>query len=95
MLPAADSRDRGAFRVSTMFARAWAMARRSSWKRRLVYTIGHSTRSFEELVAMLRAFSVDMLVDIRTVPRSRHNPQFNADTLRARLRARRIRYVPL
>jgi len=44
---------------------------------------------------MLRAFSVDVLVDIRTVPRSRHNPQFNADTLRARLRARRIRYVPL
>lgn len=44
---------------------------------------------------MLRAFSVEMLVDIRTVPRSRHNPQYNADTLRTRLRARRIRYVQL
>lgn len=71
------------------------MARRSSWKRHLIYTIGHSTRSFEELVSMLRAFSVGVLVDIRTVPRSRHNPQFNADTLRVRLRARRIRYVQL
>ena len=71
------------------------VARRSSWKRHLVYTIGHSTRSFDELVAMLRAFSVDVLVDIRTVPRSRHNPQYNADTLRTRLRGRRIRYVQL
>jgi uncharacterized protein (DUF488 family) len=71
------------------------MARRSSWKRHLIYTIGHSTRSFEELVSMLRAFSVGALVDIRTVPRSLHNPQFNADTLRLRLRARRIRYLPL
>lgn len=71
------------------------MARRNSWKQHLVYTIGHSTRSFDELVAMLRAFSVEMLVDIRTVPRSRHNPQYNADTLRTRLRARRIRYVKL
>jgi uncharacterized protein (DUF488 family) len=44
---------------------------------------------------MLRAFSVDVLVDIRTVPRSRHNPQYNADTLRTRLRGRRIRYVQL
>jgi uncharacterized protein (DUF488 family) len=69
------------------------VARLSSWKRRLIYTIGHSTRSFDELVEMLRAFSVDTLVDIRTVPRSRHNPQFNADTLPRKLRARRIRYA--
>ena len=71
------------------------MPRINSWKRHLVYTIGHSTRSFDELVSMLRAFSVDVLVDIRTVPRSRHNPQFNADTLRTKLRGRCIRYVQL
>jgi uncharacterized protein (DUF488 family) len=60
-----------------------------------IYTIGHSNRSFEELVAMLRAFGVTVLVDVRTIPKSRHNPQFNAETLRAALRRRRIRYVPL
>ncbi|HEV2440062.1 MAG TPA: DUF488 domain-containing protein [bacterium] len=57
-----------------------------------VYTIGHSTRSFDELVEALRSFGVRTLVDIRTVPRSRHVPQFNADSLRRRLPNRRIRY---
>jgi uncharacterized protein (DUF488 family) len=71
------------------------MARGESWRGARIYTVGHSTRTFEELVALLRAFEVTTLVDIRTVPRSRHNPQFDRDALRARLRARRIRYVHL
>lgn len=45
------------------------------------YTVGHSTRSVEELVALLRVPGVELLVDVRTVPRSRTNPQFNADVL--------------
>ncbi|KFL35520.1 DUF488 family protein [Arenimonas donghaensis] len=45
------------------------------------FTIGHSTRSIEEFAAMLRAADVGLVVDIRTVPRSRTNPQFNKDTL--------------
>jgi uncharacterized protein (DUF488 family) len=57
-----------------------------------IYTIGHSTRSFDELVEALRSFGVRTLVDIRTVPRSRHVPQFNAETLRRTLPNRRIRY---
>ena len=44
---------------------------------------------------MLRAFGVAVLADIRTMPRSRHNPQFNADALRSALRSRRLRYVHL
>jgi uncharacterized protein (DUF488 family) len=44
-----------------------------------LYTIGHSTRSAQELIALLREAGVDLLVDIRTVPRSRFNPQFNAE----------------
>jgi len=44
-------------------------------------TIGHSNRSIEEFLEMLRAHSVELLVDVRTVPRSRHNPQFNRDML--------------
>jgi uncharacterized protein (DUF488 family) len=46
-----------------------------------IMTIGHSTRSLEELIAALRANGVDRLVDIRTIPRSRHNPQFNREEL--------------
>jgi len=57
-----------------------------------VYTIGHSTRSFDDMVEALRSFGVRTLVDIRTVPRSRHVPQFNAESLRRTLPNRRIRY---
>lgn len=45
------------------------------------YTIGHSTRSVAELAALLREAGADLLVDVCTVPRSRTNPQFNADVL--------------
>ncbi|MFT0548686.1 DUF488 family protein [Allopusillimonas ginsengisoli] len=45
------------------------------------FTIGHSTRTLEELAAMLNDAGVEMLVDIRTVPRSRTNPQYNEDTV--------------
>jgi hypothetical protein len=48
-----------------------------------------------ELVALLRAFDISVLADIRTIPRSRHNPQFNGDALRSALRSRRLRYVHL
>jgi uncharacterized protein (DUF488 family) len=65
----------------------------TSWKRSHLYTIGHSTRTLDELVALLRAFEVKCLVDVRTIPRSRHNPQFNGDTLGAALRSRRLRYA--
>src|SRR5687767_1071912 len=64
-----------------------------NWRGAPIYTIGHSTRTFDELVAMVRAFDISMVVDIRTIPRSRHNPQFNGDVLRAALRSMRLRYV--
>jgi len=44
---------------------------------------------------MLRAFGVSALADIRTIPKSRHNPQFNGDALRAALRSRRVRYLQI
>jgi uncharacterized protein (DUF488 family) len=46
-----------------------------------IWTIGHSTRPIEEFLNLLKAHEIQRLVDVRTVPRSRHNPQFNADTL--------------
>ena len=65
------------------------------WARARIYTVGHSTRSAEELVELLRAHDVQTLVDIRTVPRSRTNPQFNRDTLPKTLAQEDLRYVHL
>jgi uncharacterized protein (DUF488 family) len=56
-------------------------------------TIGHSTHSIDEFTWMLRAHGVETLVDVRTVPRSRHNPQFNRETLPDSLQAAGIEYV--
>jgi uncharacterized protein (DUF488 family) len=47
----------------------------------LVCTIGHSDRPLDQFIDLLRENAVDCVLDIRTVPRSRHNPQFNRDTL--------------
>jgi uncharacterized protein (DUF488 family) len=60
-----------------------------------VLTIGHSTRTWKEFLAVLRAHRVKRVIDVRSVPRSRHNPQFNRDTLSKKLRAARIGYVHL
>ncbi|MEP6866794.1 MAG: DUF488 family protein [Deltaproteobacteria bacterium] len=58
-----------------------------------MYTIGHSTRTLDDFVTTLRAFNISVVVDIRTVPRSRHDPQFEGTTLRAALRSHRIQYT--
>lgn len=56
------------------------------------YTIGHSTRPIEEFVALLRASKVTLVADVRTVPRSRTNPQYNRDALPATLEEFQIGY---
>jgi uncharacterized protein (DUF488 family) len=61
----------------------------------VVFTVGHSTRSLAEFIALLAAHSVSRVIDVRTVPRSRHNPQFNRDTLPAALEIAGIDYVHL
>jgi uncharacterized protein (DUF488 family) len=63
--------------------------------RATVFTIGHSTRPLAEFIEMLRVHGVRRVVDVRSIPRSRHNPQFNRETLARRLRAARIGYVHL
>jgi uncharacterized protein (DUF488 family) len=57
-----------------------------------IFTIGHSTRPLDELVEMLRAHGVERLVDVRTIPRSRTNPQFNRETLGPALHNRGLSY---
>jgi uncharacterized protein (DUF488 family) len=60
-----------------------------------VMTVGHSTRSVEDFIELLKAHGVKRLVDVRTVPRSRRNPQFNRDTLADTLKEAKIGYTHL
>ena len=60
-----------------------------------MYTVGHSTLPIERFLAVLRAHGIERLADVRTVPRSRRNPQFNAEALALSLRAQGLEYVPL
>jgi uncharacterized protein (DUF488 family) len=60
-----------------------------------VFTIGHSTRSSEQFVSILKAHDVERLVDVRTIPKSRRVPQFNSDALAISLREQGIDYVHL
>jgi uncharacterized protein (DUF488 family) len=59
----------------------WRNIAPQSWAAETIFTMGHSTRTIAEFVALLREVEVDLLVDIRSVPRSRTNPRFNADAL--------------
>ena len=61
----------------------------------LIYTGGHATRSLEHFVALLRHYGIALLVDVRTVPRLRHNPQFNKETLGAFLAGQGIDCRPV
>ncbi len=64
-------------------------------KQATVYTIGHSTHSIEEFIGMLAAHGIEQVVDVRTIPKSRHNPQFNSDAFPDSLKSARIEYVHL
>ncbi len=59
----------------------------------IVLTVGHSTRALEAFVPLLQAHRVQLLVDVRTIPRSRRNPQFNQETLPGALSSAGIQYV--
>ena len=59
---------------------------------RTLFTIGHSNRSFEDLIRLLRAHGVEQVIDVRSIPKSRHNPQFERTLLARNLRKRRIGY---
>ncbi len=58
-----------------------------------ILTIGHSTRTLSEFVEMVKAYDVTLVIDVRSVPRSRHNPQFNKETLPNVLKLEGVKYV--
>ncbi len=61
-------------------------------KKLRIYTIGHSTRTLEDFLEILKQYAITELVDIRTIPKSRHNPQFNEHELAHVLRNHHIGY---
>lgn len=60
-----------------------------------IYTIGHSTRTIEEFLAILDAFHIEMVVDVRTIAKSRYNPQYGEEALRESLTQHGIGYQRL
>lgn len=60
-----------------------------------IFAIGHSTRPFDDFVKLLHAHDIKILADIRTIPKSRHNPQYAQEFLARELPAHGIRYVQL
>ncbi|CAN5378603.1 DUF488 domain-containing protein [soil metagenome] len=58
-----------------------------------IFTIGHSTRSMDEFIGLLKLHSITQLVDIRTIPKSRHNPQFGQEEIEKSLEEVGIKYV--
>jgi uncharacterized protein (DUF488 family) len=61
-------------------------------KKPSIFTIGHSTRSIEEFVELLLIYGIQEVVDVRSIPMSRYNPQFNEETLKQSLQLMNIRY---
>jgi uncharacterized protein (DUF488 family) len=61
----------------------------------VIYAVGHSTRTLDAFIEILEAHAISTLVDIRTIPKSRHNPQFNEEVLKPSLEERGIAYVHL
>lgn len=60
-----------------------------------IFVVGHSTRTIESFIDLLKAHSINFLVDVRTIPRSRYNPQFNEDALEKKLKDNKIEYLHL
>lgn len=65
----------------------------ANWPEGAIFTVGHSTLPIERFMTVLHAYGIERLVDIRTIPRSRHNPQFNDTALAVSLTAEHLEYV--
>jgi uncharacterized protein (DUF488 family) len=67
--------------------------REAAERKTVIFTIGHSTRPIEDFIEILRAFGIKTVVDVRTIPKSRHNPQFSNEALKASLKEAHIAYL--
>jgi uncharacterized protein (DUF488 family) len=66
-----------------------------AWPEGSLFTVGHSTLPIDAFIQLLKTYGIALLLDIRTVPKSRHNPQFNSDALKQSLAAAGIDYRTL
>ncbi len=78
------------YNVSTMRSSSSKLARKT-----VIFTVGHSTRQTPEFLELLKCYEIKNVVDIRTIPKSRHNPQFNGDVLEKSLKEAGIEYLHL
>jgi uncharacterized protein DUF488 len=65
---------------------------KAQWPPGTIFTVGHSTLPIERFTALLQTYAIERVADVRTIPRSRHNPQFDADALGPALKADSIEY---
>ena len=68
-------------------------SREAHWPQDAIFTVGHSTLPIERFVKLLKTYGIKQLVDIRTIPASRHNPQFGGDALARSLTMAHIKYA--
>jgi len=61
----------------------------------MIYTIGHSTHPIDEFIHILQAYEIESVIDVRSIPKSRHNPQFNEGELKDALGKANIDYIRL
>ncbi len=61
----------------------------------IIFTVGHSTHTLEQFIDLIQHYGINHVIDIRTIPRSRHNPQFNEKEFGNALRAAKIKYTHL
>ncbi|MDE1849027.1 MAG: DUF488 domain-containing protein [Nanoarchaeota archaeon] len=61
----------------------------------IIFTIGHSTRDILDFIEILKEYGIEEVIDIRTIPKSRHNPQFNENVLGSFLKGGGIKYLHL
>jgi len=71
------------------------MQKKATMKQKSIWTIGHSTRTLDEFVAMLKSFQIELVVDIRSFPGSRRYPHFNKEALAISLPGNKIEYTHL
>lgn len=67
----------------------------AQWSPGTIFTVGHSTLPIDRFIALMMGYGVRCVADIRTVPKSRHNPQYNSDTLARSLPAAGINYIAM
>ena len=69
------------------------MTKKTDGEQTIVFTIGHSTRPIQEFIDLMKASQIELVIDVRTIPKSRHNPQFNTNELARSLETSRISYM--